>query len=141
MRVRDLTPVEARKVAEWRYEGRYSTYDIDEPLGLDEGFYAVEGDDGELIGFACIGAEARVPGVDEEPGVVDVGAGMRPDLTGQGLGHAFARTIFDFVRERHPKERLRVVVYSWNARSRRVVERHGFQLVKQVGDFDVLVRD
>ena len=38
--------------------------------------------EGELVGYGCFGAPARVPEVDEEAGALDVGYGMRPDLMG-----------------------------------------------------------
>jgi hypothetical protein len=37
---------------------------------------------GAMVGFICLGPEARVPGVEAQPGILDVGAGMRPDLVG-----------------------------------------------------------
>jgi hypothetical protein len=38
-----------------------------------------------VAGYACFGVEARVPGLAERPGVLDVGVGMRPELTGQPI--------------------------------------------------------
>jgi RimJ/RimL family protein N-acetyltransferase len=32
-------------------------------------------------------------------------------------------------------------ILRWNARSRRVAEAHGFRIVGQAGEFDVLVRE
>jgi len=82
-----------------------------------------------LVGFACVGAEARVPGEVALADVVDVGFGMRPDLVGHGLGNEFVATILLHVEATEaagPGAELRVVVQAWNLRSRRVVERAGF---------------
>ena len=78
------------------------------------------------MGFACFGLEARVPGLDAETGVLDVGVGMRPDLTGQGRGRAFASAVLDHGWQVPGTVRLRAVVQEWNARGRALLERLGF---------------
>jgi hypothetical protein len=100
VRARELTVDEAERPLDWRYPGRYATYDARGPLGGDRGFFAVE-DEGDLVGFGCVGAEARVPGVEEEPGTIDVGYGMRPDLVGQGARPLVRRSR---ARSRHRAE-------------------------------------
>jgi RimJ/RimL family protein N-acetyltransferase len=140
VRARELTVDEAERPLGWRYPGRYATYDARGPLGGDRGFFAVE-DEGDLVGFGCVGAEARVPGVEEEPGTIDVGYGMRPDLVGQGRGRSFVAAVLDHVTERNPGTRLRMSILRWNGRSRRVAEGHGFRVTGRSGDFDVLVRE
>ncbi len=141
MRARELTVDEAEQPLGWRYPEPYATYDAEGPLGRDIGFFAVEDDDGALVGYACVGAEARVPGVEDEPGTVDVGYGMRPDLIGQGRGREFVGAVLAKVVERHPAARLRMSILRWNTRSRRVAEAHGFRTAGQAGEFDVLVRE
>jgi [ribosomal protein S18]-alanine N-acetyltransferase len=140
MRARELTAEEAERPLGWRYPGRYATYDARGPLGSGRGFFAVE-DDGDFVGYGCVGFEARVPGVEEEPGTVDVGYGMRPDLIGQGRGGSFVGAVLDYVTERNPEARLRMSILGWNARSRRAAEGHGFRVAARAGDFDVLVRE
>jgi ribosomal-protein-alanine N-acetyltransferase len=141
VRARELTVDEAERPLGWRYPEPYATYDAEGPLGRDLGFFAVEDDDGDLVGFGCVGAEARVPGVEEEPGTVDVGYGMRPDLIGQGLGREFVGAILARVVDGRPSARLRMSILRWNTRSLRVAEAHGFRPVGRVGEFDVLVRE
>ncbi|WP_394827120.1 GNAT family N-acetyltransferase [Pendulispora albinea] len=131
--VRELTPADAEAIAQWRYEGPWSIYDprpTDGPLEASDGYFAVvdAGGEGALVGFACVGAEARVPGLSEEPGVVDVGVGMRPDLVGRGLGGGFLGAVMDFVCRRFGASSLRAVVQSWNERSLRLTARLGFRV-------------
>jgi ribosomal-protein-alanine N-acetyltransferase len=126
MEVRQLTESDAVAIATWRYPGRYATYDVGEIVTPDRGFWAVD-HDADLVGYCCFGHEARVPGVVEEGGVLDVGYGMRPDLMGHGLGGAFVRAILDFAVERHDSRRLRLLILDWNDRSRKVAEALGFQ--------------
>jgi [ribosomal protein S18]-alanine N-acetyltransferase len=140
VRARELTADEAERPLDWRYEGRFATYDARGPLGSGRGFFAVE-DDGEFVGYGCVGVEARVPGVEEEPGTVDVGYGMRPDLIGQGRGRSFVGAILAYVTERNPGARLRMSILDWNERSRRVAEAHGFRVTGRAGKFDVLMRE
>jgi RimJ/RimL family protein N-acetyltransferase len=141
VRARDLTVEEAEEPLGWRYPEPYTTYDAEGPLGRDLGYFAIEDDDGALVGFGCVGAEARVPGVEEEAGTTDVGYGMRPDLVGQGLGREFVGAVLAHVADEHPGDRLRMSIFRWNARSRRVAEAHGFRVAGEAGEFDVLVRE
>jgi [ribosomal protein S18]-alanine N-acetyltransferase len=141
VRARELTVEESERPLGWRYAGPYATYDAEGPLKRELGFFAVEGDVGDLVGYACVGAEARVPGVEEDPGTIDVGYGMRPDLTGQGRGREFVGAILDHVVAERPDARLRMSILRWNERSRRVAEAHGFRIVGEAGEFDVLVRE
>jgi ribosomal-protein-alanine N-acetyltransferase len=136
MRVRDLTPADLDDIAGWRYDDRWAVYDSDGPLDPELGYWAVvEGsrETERLVGFGCLGEDARVPGLPEADGVLDVGVGMRPDLVGQGRGPELATTVLDFAHARGAT-RLRAVVQDWNIRSLRLVERLGFV---RVGTHDV----
>ena len=130
MEVRAPTGADRQAILAWRYPGRYSTYDFDDPSAFDRDTWAVT-DGGELIGYCCFGAPARVPGAEEEPGVLDVGYGLAPELMGHGL-------------DRHGPERVRMFVLDWNERSRRVAEGHGFAvdsaLESDEGRFLVMTR-
>jgi ribosomal-protein-alanine N-acetyltransferase len=124
-----LTPLTAEQgeaMAQWRYPGPWAVYDSTGPIDPAEGFWAVVDDDGQVAGYACFGVEARVPGFAERPGVLDVGVGMRPDLTGQGRGREFARAVLDHGHAVTGLSRLRAVVQDWNERSRRLLENLGF---------------
>jgi ribosomal-protein-alanine N-acetyltransferase len=139
VKVRDLSDVDVADITTWRYEGRYSTYDVTGGVSPGLGYFAVD-HGGRLVGYCCFGAEARVPGVREEPGTLDVGYGMRPELMGRGLGRAFVGAILSFGADRFRPRRLRMLILRWNARSRRTAERHGFHVVAAHGDFDLLER-
>jgi ribosomal-protein-alanine N-acetyltransferase len=144
MKVRPLTEADGEAIAGWRYPGRYSTYDAHEVFTPAHAAWAVD-DGAELVGFCCFGHEARVPGVGEEAGTLDVGYGMRPDLMGRGIGRTFVGAILDFgIREFSPR-RLRLLILDWNERSRRVAEALGFTQERVApsteGNFIVMVRD
>ncbi|MET8797556.1 GNAT family N-acetyltransferase [Nocardia sp. NPDC004568] len=127
--VRPWTPDDARRVAAWRYDGPWRVYDLPgtELPGATGGYLAVAGAaDGRLVGFYCTGAEARVPGLAAEFGVVDLGVGMDPLWVGRGHGTGFGRTVLADLRRDHPGAAVRAVVQSWNARSLRLLRALGF---------------
>jgi RimJ/RimL family protein N-acetyltransferase len=141
----------ARSIAAWRYEPPYDFYnpgeDIGDLLRPEYQYYAVTAGDGELAGYCCFGADARVPGGDYADDVpLDVGVGLRPDLTGKGLGEAFLGAVLDFGERTFAPAAFRTTVAAFNQRSRRLCERAGFRPVQRfvcAGDgveFEVLVR-
>jgi len=126
---------DARAIVGWRYEKPYDVYNArpDELGGtlrtfLDprNAYYAIRLS-GELVGFCCYGPDARVGG-GEYGGddVLDVGLGLRPDLTGRGLGPGFVAAILDVAAKEHHPAGFRLTVASFNQRAIRVYERLGF---------------
>src|SRR2546421_416682 len=70
---------------------------------------------------------------------VEVGLGLRPDLTGRGLGESFSRAALDFARAEWSPRRFRLYVAAWNRRALRVYERLGFREAgRQVRRFDLV---
>ena len=126
LRIRDLTADDLADIATWTYDGPWSVYNSRGPLDPSLGYWAVvDAEDGRLWGFACLGEDARVPGLVEADGVLDVGVGMRPDLVGQGRGAEFAGVVLDLAETRGAL-RLRAVVQDWNERSLRLLAGLGF---------------
>ena len=121
----------ARAIAAWRYEGVYAFYDwvndpddlaeLLEPGNWDEYFAAVD-EGGELLGsLHTVYAD----------GVVEIGLGLRPDLTGRGLGGGYVEACLAFARERFRPARFRLAVAAFNRRAITVYERAGFQAVEE----------
>ena len=105
--------------ARWRYEPPYDFYDDDgEPVLNPERFFAVRDED-RLVGFIYL---------EERDAGVFYGLGMRPDLTGRGLGLEFVRFGLDFAHERYPGRPVFLDVAEFNVRARKVYERAGFRL-------------
>ena len=128
----------ARAILAWRYAGPYAVYNAD-PAQLeaaarawaapDSGCFAARDAEGEVVGFCSFGADARVPGGDySDTSALDVGLGLRPDLTGRGHGLAFVRAILRFGRRRFRPARFRLTVAAFNQRALRVYERAGFRV-------------
>jgi [ribosomal protein S18]-alanine N-acetyltransferase len=138
---RPMNDEEARAVVAWRYEPPYDFYDMaNDPGGLEDllgpperrrGYYAVRSEeDGELVGFFCFGPGGQLPSFDyADDGSLDIGLGLRPDLTGRGLGLEFLLAGLEFGRRHFAPAGFRLAVATFNERAILVYERAGFQQV------------
>ena len=105
----------------WRYPPPYDFYDGDaDPVLNPERYFEARDETDELIGFYYF--EPRPPDL-------DYGLGLRPDLTGRGLGLEFFEAGLDFGRERYRPRHVFLHVAEFNERARRVYERAGFRVV------------
>lgn len=126
-KVRPLAAGEGEQIAGWRYEPPYDTYNVPDdgsPPSAEEGYLAIVDERDRLVAFLVVGAEGRVYGQSEEEGVVDIGVGMRPDLTGCGHGRALAAAVAAHLGS-YP--RLRIAVLDWNRRSQALARGVGFR--------------
>ncbi|SDN19061.1 ribosomal-protein-alanine N-acetyltransferase [Actinomyces ruminicola] len=116
----------------WKYPPPYDFYDLTaDPDDYDEfvtperwpdAFVQVRSG-GELVGF--LSAE---PVVGES--AVEIGLGMRPDLTGGGLGVSFVRSNLAWVERNLPGREIRLSVACFNERAIAVYRRCGFRSVR-----------
>jgi RimJ/RimL family protein N-acetyltransferase len=108
-----------RQRATWRYEPPFDFYDGDvDPVLNPERFFEALGEDGLLVGFYYF---------EEKGDALEIGLGLRPDLTGRGLGFDFFLAGLDFGRRRFRPARLILNVAAFNERAIRVYERAGFR--------------
>jgi RimJ/RimL family protein N-acetyltransferase len=126
-----MTRVFAADIVTWRYEAPYDCYSLteaDAAFFLDEanGYVALVDDEGSLIGYRCFGADGQVPGFDYDGSALDTGGGLRPALTGHGLGAQSISIGLAYGRRQFAPEAFRVTVASFNGRARRVVSSLGF---------------
>ena len=105
----------------WRYPPPYDFYDGDlEPVLNPERHFEARDEHGELVGFYYF---------EPKPPDLDYGLGLRPDLTGRGLGLDFFLAGLAFARERYRPQRVFLHVAAFNERAIRVYERAGFRVV------------
>lgn len=136
-RVVPMTREYALIMRSWEYEPPYTFYnnvnaDIEtwiEEL-LDGSYYAALNDDGHLAGHYAYGPNATLPaghsvGAYDMP-ALDIGLGLRPDLTGHGLGLAFTCGCLEYARAQLDPVAFRLSVVEWNQRAIRTYERVGF---------------
>lgn len=130
MEIAALTRSMAGDMCTWRYPPPYDCYDLtgadpDRLVQPDSGFFALlRGPD--LIGFRSFGADGRVPGWPYHAAALDTGGGLRPDLTGQGLGRQAIATGLAFGRAVFAPAAFRVTVAGFNTRALRTVAALGF---------------
>ena len=127
----------ARRIQAWHYDGPYALYDIGPSkealqafLDPQNAYHAIDDGAGGLVAYACFGPDARVRGGDYEADALDVGLGLRPDLTGHGHGLALVEAILDFARGAFAPTAFRLTVAAFNQRALCVYERAGFQAVQ-----------
>lgn len=140
---------QAEAILTWRYEPPYDFYNLggDDPGDLLDPtyqYFAVTDSTGRLLGYCCFGVDARVPGREyPEDGSLDVGVGLRPDLTGSGLGAAFLAAVLEHGRREFNPAAFRTTVAAFNERSRRMCARAGFRPVQRFsragGDVEFVV--
>jgi RimJ/RimL family protein N-acetyltransferase len=119
--IREASDATHRALAGWRYPPPYDFYDGDvDPVLNPERFFEARDEDGDLVGFYYF---------EPKPPDLDYGLGLRPELTGRGLGLDFFLAGLAFARERYRPRRVLLHVAAFNERARRVYERAGFRVV------------
>lgn len=119
---RTIVEADADAMLAWRYEPPYDPYDPTEEDGYRHAvgsptWFAVDGEDGSLAGFLeCRVAEREV----------EIGLGLRPDLTGRGIGPSFVEALVAFIDARWGPDAVTLDVFPWNERAIRAYERAGF---------------
>jgi RimJ/RimL family protein N-acetyltransferase len=129
----------------WQYEAPYDVYNLD-PEEIEEGLryfldpeincYGVTDEEGELVAYCTFGRDAQVPGghyAADAQGerTLDIGLGVRPELTGHGMGHWYISELLDFARRTFAPTVLRVTLAAFNERAIRVWQRAGFGAVER----------
>jgi [ribosomal protein S18]-alanine N-acetyltransferase len=135
---RPLDENSARAILNWQYEPPYDMYNLasSDPentlrylLDPQNAFYGIYGPAGHLEAYCSFGPDGQVPGGDYSTPALDIGLGVRPDLTGQGHGSDYVKAVIGFVYRTYRPDQLRVSIAAFNTRARRVWERAGFQVL------------
>jgi ribosomal-protein-alanine N-acetyltransferase len=113
----DLAEIET-----WVYGPPYEFYDRDANGHVEnpERFFAARDESGELVGFYYF---------EVQPGALEYGLGLRPDLTGRGVGLEFFEAGLAYAREGFRPDKVKLSVAAFNDRARIVYERAGFTVV------------
>lgn len=123
-------------MSQWRYPAPFDIYNGDpngdtavmrrhEPDG--SGYYAIEARSGEFLGYVCFGPEACVQGQVARDDIVDLGAGLAPEVLSRGLMKELLPQVLDFAAQRFPAATTaRAVVAAFNERSLRACRGAGF---------------
>jgi [ribosomal protein S18]-alanine N-acetyltransferase len=133
VRIVPMTSAYAAEIAGWRYPAPYDCYDMtgadpDVLASPESGFFALTDETG-LIGFRSFGADGQVPGGEYDDSALDTGGGLRPDLTGKGIGREAILTGLEFGQRSFRPRAFRVTIATFNVRAQRVIEALGFHQI------------
>ena len=130
----------ARDILAWRYEPPYDFYNPDSDklesdlrtfLAPENRYYAIWDEGGTLIGHCCFGDEAQVQGGDYSQKALDIGMGLCPDRTSQGLGSCVIGEVIEFAQQNFQAKKLRATVAAFNQRALRAWKKVGFYAVSE----------
>ncbi|MEC5425726.1 GNAT family protein [Virgibacillus sp. C22-A2] len=137
--VEKMNKSHAAEILGWRYVEPYGLYNneltedsLKEMLDND---YFVLLDEEELAGYFCIGKSAQVPighqinAYSEDR--MDIGLGMKPELTGQANGYAFCLFIFNHLEQTYHASHQRLTVATFNKRAIHLYKKLGFTKQKE----------
>jgi ribosomal-protein-alanine N-acetyltransferase len=129
VKVEEWTEAHADEVATWSYPPPYDFYDV-----ASDPADAATMRDPTRAGHhrAVLGEGGRIDAFwyfDWHDDVVDVGIGLRPDLTGRGLGESFFREELSYAASAWHPATFRLFVTVWNERAIKLYERLGFREV------------
>jgi RimJ/RimL family protein N-acetyltransferase len=132
--IRPVTEDDIREFATWRHEPPYEVYDITQPVDEAVEYFLRPSTHchvllrrGELAGFITFGSDARVPGGDYSDPGLDIGLGIKPELTGRGMGAAHVEAVIAFARDTFEEAPRRVTIATGNERARRAWTGRGFR--------------
>lgn len=81
----------------------------------------------ELVAYCSFGQDGQVTGADYRDQALDIGMGIRPDLTGRGKGAEYAKAVLEFADSFFKPKAFRVTIAAFNKRAIRVWQKLGFQ--------------
>ncbi len=143
--VRALTQADFAEITGWRYPAPYDSYDITDDIRRETLLRGLYGADGALCGAFDWGKEGQVEPAAalyaERPEPLDFGIGLRPDLTGRGIGVFAVEAALTWLRQEFQPETFRLAVRRWNVRARSVYRRIGFSVVARYDEYDIMERD
>jgi [ribosomal protein S18]-alanine N-acetyltransferase len=116
---RPMNDEEAREISGWSYDPPYDFYEatsdpddlaelLDPERRREGAYYAAFGERGALVGFFQFEKKGRI---------IEVGLGLRPDLTGRKLGLGFMLAGLEFARRHFSPTGFRLSVATFNERA------------------------
>ena len=130
----------ARKIASWRYDESLEFYNhnlseieetLQEFLDIENAYYSILNNRNELVAYCCFGADARVKGGNYDVEALDIGFGMRPNLTRRGITLRIINAVYDFTKSHFSTTLFRVTVAEFNQQALRIYQKAGFEQVQK----------
>ncbi len=124
-----MTQEQAEEIAtNWHYNGEYSFYDMDaDQEDLQEFLDAEKRNESyfiviknkEIIGFYSFNQITK--------DTIDIGLGMKPNLTGNGNGLEFLKNGLEFAKSKYNPKEITLSVATFNQRAIKVYKKVGFE--------------
>lgn len=128
-----LDESDARAILSWQYEPPYDFYNNSEEdttlqhlLDPQNNFYGIF-ESSELVAYCSFGQDGQVAGGDYRDQALDIGMGIRPNLTGRGKGIEYVNAILEFADTLFKPKVFRVTLAVFNKRALRVWQKLGFE--------------
>jgi len=127
----EMSQEQAKNIAlNWHYEGKNSFYDVsaDEedlaeflnPKERGDSYYIVKVFEEEIGYFSF----------DDKGDSVDIGLGMKPKLTGKGLGLDFLKAGLNYAISKYNPKEITLSVATFNERAIKVYKKAGFEPIE-----------
>ncbi|MFT8488025.1 GNAT family N-acetyltransferase [Oenococcus sicerae] len=120
---------------DWHYSGQYAFYDmtadpedyqeIINPVLRRDAYYEFLDHQQKLLGFFVIEP------IDRKKGIFEIGLGLAPDLTGQGLGQSFLEHIISYAITHFSVKKIILDVAEFNIRAQKLYRSIGFKQARQ----------
>ncbi|PIG93387.1 GNAT family N-acetyltransferase [Gloeocapsopsis sp. IPPAS B-1203] len=123
----------ARAILSWRYEPPLDFYNLQKNTEIDyflhpqHNFYSILDQNSELVAYCSFGQDGQVTGGDYRDEALDIGFGIRPDLTGKGKGVEYANAVLEFADTLFKPKAFRVTIAAFNKRAIRVWQKLEFE--------------
>ncbi|MBI9050666.1 MAG: GNAT family N-acetyltransferase [Anaerolineaceae bacterium] len=147
----------ARDIVQWRYQAPYQMYNMQDSSSVKEvveylidpknQIYRIDNDQQAMLAFCSFGNDAQVGGGDYAEEALDVGLGMRPSLTGQGLGPELIAEVLSYAAAHFEFTKFRATIAAFNQRAQKAWLKNGFEYQQEfIRSFDgfpfvILIRD
>ncbi|MEM7556111.1 MAG: GNAT family protein [Cyanobacteria bacterium P01_A01_bin.84] len=127
----------ARIIANWRYSALLEFYNhnlsaieetIQEFINPENAYYSILNNHEQLVAYCCFGADARVQGGNYHTKALDIGFGIRPNLSRRGITFRIINAVFNFAQSNFSTTLFRVTVAEFNQQALRICEKAGFGL-------------
>ena len=136
-----ITVSEAIEISGWTYPAPYELYNGDSSQEtieeiLHTNYYSARNTDNNLVGYVCFGEGARVPGgynagIYSDTEIIDLGLGLKPELTGEGYGILLVKDAVKFLQKTENPSIVQLAVAVFNERAIKVYTRAGFKHEEQ----------
>ena len=140
---RPVDEAAARDIITWHYPPPYQMYGLQDESAAEDviayllnpqnHIYRIDNDQGEFLAFCSYGDDARVTGGNYTEDALDIGLGLRPELTGQGLGPIIIGEVLAYAQREFSAKYYRVTIASFNQRAQKAWMQHGFEQTQEFG--------